>query len=118
MNHLSEIKQLKYRDINDKLHLCQAQASRNYLLATIEIEMEVTHIGPAPAKKNKWGQTSRSYGKDSMQGFIMQYSRDPNDDIQEIDIETKLLEIELRQQRKRESREKNTNLSPSHEPIF
>ena len=38
--------------------------------------------------------------------------------MEEIDIEATLLEIELREQRKRESRDENTNLSPSHEPIF
>ena len=34
--------------------------------------------------------------------------------MEEIDIEAKLLEIELRQQR--ENREENANLSPCHDP--
>ena len=48
----------------------------------------------------------------------MQDFQKSNEDMEEIDIEAKLLEKEIRQQRKRESREENANLSPSHEPIF
>ena len=53
-----------------------------------------------------------------MQSLIMQDSQDPDEDIEDIDIKATLLEVELREQRKRESREENANLSPSHEPIF
>ena len=71
-------------------------------LPVAEIEMEVTHTSVALAEKNRWGQTSRSYGKDSMQDLSCKIPKDPNEDMEEIDIEAKLLEIELRQQRKRE----------------
>ena len=66
-----------------------------YLLR-IKIEMEVIHVGAALAEKNRLGQTSRSYSKDLMQGLIVQDSQDSDDDMDEIDIEAKLLEIELR----------------------
>ena len=77
-----------------------------------------TQTGAAPVEKNKWSQTNRNYGKDPMQSLIMQDSQDPDEDIEDIDIKATLLEVELREQRKRESREENANLSPSHEPIF
>ena len=81
----------------NQLHLCQAQASRIIYLPETEMKMEVTCIGGARAKENGWEQTCRSHGKDQMQSLIMQDSQDPAEDMEEINIEAKLLEIELRQ---------------------
>ena len=48
----------------------------------------------------------------------MQDSQDPDEDMEEIDIEVTLPEAELKKYRKRDSRNERANLSPSHEPIF
>ena len=84
----------------------------------LETEVEVTHTGRALAGKIEWGQISKSPNKNPKQSLIMQDSQDPNENMEEINIEAIPLEAELREHRKRESREENANLSPSHKPIF
>ena len=118
MIHLSEINGSDFKVSIINSTCAKLKPLEIICLPRTEMEMEVTYTGVAPAKKNKWGQASKSYGKHPMQTLIIQDSQDPDDDMKEIDIEAKLLEIELRQQRKRKSRDKNANLSPSHEPIF
>ena len=87
-------------------------------LDIICLPSEITHTGEAPAEKIEIGHTSTATDKDLMQDLIMQDSQDPNEDMQEIDPEEILFEAELKEYKKRESRNERANLSPSHDPIF
>ena len=82
------------------------------------MEIEFIHTGGVPVGKIERGKISKSHNKNLVQSLIIQDSQDPDEDMEEIDIEVILLEAELRKYRKRENSDERANLSSSHEPIF